>query len=97
MENKYLIRLKELTLAALKGQPVKIILFGSRGRKDHHKRSDVDIGLLPQGKVDKKKILLLKEKIEGLNIPYKVEVVDFSVVSPDFKKQALKGASVWKD
>jgi len=97
MENKYLTKLKKLTLTVLKGQPVKIILFGSRGRRDNHKRSDVDIGLLPKGKLNKRKILLLKEKIEDLNIPYKVELVDFSMVSRDFKTQAMKGAVIWKD
>jgi hypothetical protein len=39
----------------------------------------------------------LKEKIENLNIPYKVEIVDFSQVSESFKKEAIKEVVVWKD
>ena len=97
MENRYLERLKKLILTAMEGEKVKIILFGSRSRRDNCGTSDVDIGLIPRGRVDKKKVVLLKEKIEGLNIPYKVEIVDFSTVSPDFKKEALKGAATWKD
>ncbi len=97
MENKYLAKLKKITLAALKDEKVKIILFGSRGRKDNHLTSDVDIGLIPYGKMDKKKVISLKQKVEDLNIPYKVEIVDFSTVSPDFKKEAMKGAVIWKD
>lgn len=91
MKNSYVEKLKKLTLATLKGEKVKVILFGSRGRQDNHLRSDVDIGLLPQGKLDRRKVNLLKEQIEELNIPYKVEIVDFSTASPDFKKQAMKG------
>jgi len=42
-------------------------------------------------------LILLREYIEELNIPYKVEIVDFSAVSEEFKKIALKEAIVWKD
>ena len=96
-ENRYLLKLKELVLASLKDEKVKIILFGSRGRQDNHSTSDVDIGLIPHGGMDKKKVVLLKEKVEDLNIPYKVEIVDFSEVSESFKREAMKGMIVWKD
>jgi|SRR3989338_1801261 len=97
MKNKYLSKLKNLTLALLKDEEIKIILFGSRARGDNNLTSDVDIGLLPYGRIDRKKITLLKEKIEGMNIPYKVEVVDLSETSEEFRKEAMKGAMLWKD
>lgn len=97
MTNKYIEELKGLTLALLEGEKVKVILFGSRARQDQRRSSDVDIGLIPDGKLNPKKIALLKEKAEELNIPYKIEIVDFSQVSPDFKKEAMKGAVIWKD
>ena len=97
MENRYIEKLKELTLASLEGEKVKVVLFGSRARQDHRRASDVDIGLIPYGSLDKKKLVLLKDKIEELNIPYKVEIVDFSQASSDFKKEAMKGAVIWKD
>lgn len=97
MENKYLERLKETTVSAFEGEKVKIILFGSRARQDNCRTSDVDVGLIPRGKLNKRKVILLKEKLEDLNIPYKVEIVDFSEVSLDFKKEAMNGAVVWKD
>ena len=96
MENRYLDKLKKIILAALEGEKVKVILFGSRGRQDNQITSDVDIGLIPYEKLNKRKMVSLKEKVENLNIPYKVEIVDFSTVSVDFKKEALKGAVIWK-
>lgn len=96
-KNKYLEELKNLALEILKDEKVKIILFGSRARGDNNIVSDVDIGLAPYGKLDKNKVIILKEKIEDLNIPYKVELVNFSEVSADFKKEALKGAVIWKE
>jgi len=97
MENKYIEKLKQLTLASLAGEKVRVVLFGSRARQEHRGTSDVDIGLIPSGALNKKKLVLLKAKVEELNIPYKVEIVDFSQASSDFKKEAMKGAVIWKD
>ena len=79
------------------GEKVRIFVFGSRARGDNQRTSDVDIGIVPTGKFDKKKITLLKEEIENLNIPYKVEVVDFSEAPERFKQEALKDIILWKD
>lgn len=97
MENKNLIILKELVINSLKDEKVKIILFGSRSRRDDYPASDVDIGIIPSGQIDKRSITILREKIERLNIPYKVDIVNFSEVSPDFKREALKDAVVWRN
>lgn len=42
-------------------------------------------------------MILLHEYLDELNIPYKVEIVDFSTVSEEFKKITLKETKVWKD
>jgi len=94
--NHYLIKLKNLVLSVLKDEQVKVVVFGSRARGDNHYASDIDIGLIPYGKINGKKIAELREKIEDLNIPYKVEIVDFSQASESFKKEALKEVVVWK-
>jgi len=97
MKNKYIEKLKKATLAVFVNEDVKIILFGSRARNDNHITSDVDVGLIPRERIDKRKILLLEEEVERLNIPYKVEIVDFSKTSADFRGEAIKGAILWKD
>lgn len=96
-ENKYILKLKKVIIDFLKNDNVKIVLFGSRARRDNYISSDVDIGIIPYGKFDGKKITLLKENVENLNIPYKVEIVDFSGVSESFRKESLKEVVVWKD
>ncbi len=40
---------------------------------------------------------MLKEKFENSNIPYKVEIVNFNIVSEEFKQEALKDIEIWKD
>lgn len=96
-DNEFIRKLKESVLGLLKDEDVKIILFGSRAREDGTALSDVDIGVIPKKKVDRKKIALLRESVEELNIPYKVDIVDFSCVGEEFKKEALKEAEIWRD
>lgn len=97
MENKYLSQLKKIVLNELKDEKVKVFIFGSRARGDNYTASDVDIGYVSYGKLDEKKITMLKYKLENSNIPYKVEIVNFNEVSKDFKKEALKDIEIWKD
>jgi len=89
--------LKEAILTFLEDENVRVVLFGSRARGDFASTSDVDVGIIPKDGFDRKKLTLLREQVEGLNIPYKVEIVDFSAVSEKFKEMALKEAVVWKD
>jgi predicted nucleotidyltransferase len=72
------------------------VLFGSRARGDFVNTSDVDVGIISGEKFDRKKLTLLREYMDRLNIPFKVEIVDLSMVSEDFKQATLKEAMVWK-
>jgi predicted nucleotidyltransferase len=76
---------------------VRIVLFGSRARGNAHCTSDIDIGILPQDRCDRKKITLLREELEEMNIPYNVDLVDLSTVSMDFRQKVLDEGEVWKE
>ncbi len=97
MQNKYLSKLKQVVIDFLQDENVKIILFGSRARRDNSIGSDVDIGIIPHGTINSKKLAVLRAKIDDLNIPYKVEIVNFQEVSSGFKKETMKEAVVWRD
>ena len=92
----HLRELKDVLLKFLSDEDVKIVLFGSRARGDFVNTSDVDVGIIPGETFDRKKLTLLHEYIDKLNIPFKVEIVDLSMVSEDFKQTTLKEAVVWK-
>jgi predicted nucleotidyltransferase len=92
-----LTALKKLVLDHLKDEKAKVVLFGSRARKDNRPFSDVDIGVIPYGEFHEIKITLLRDELENFNVPYRVEIVNFSEVSEDFKKEAFKDSIVWKD
>lgn len=86
---KSIQNLKSLVFETLKEENVIVILFGSRARGDFSRVSDIDIGVLPGKNFDRRKLVFLKERIEDLNIPYTVDVVDLSGVSEVFKEKAL--------
>jgi predicted nucleotidyltransferase len=91
--------LKSLVFETLKEENVTVILFGSRARGDFSQVSDIDIGILPGKNFDRRKLIFLKEikeRIENLNIPYTVDIVDLSSVSKIFKEKALREGIVWK-
>jgi predicted nucleotidyltransferase len=88
--------LKSLIFELLKEENFTVILFGSRAREDFNRVSDIDIGTLPGKNFDRRKLIFLKDRIENLNIPYMVDVVDLSRVSKDFKERALREGIVWK-
>lgn len=88
--------LKSLIFETLKGENVTILLFGSRAREDFSQVSDIDIGILPGNNFDQRKLVFLKERIENLNTPYTVDIVDLSRVSESLKERALKEGIIWK-
>jgi predicted nucleotidyltransferase len=96
VSNLHVNKIKKIVLEYLKNENVKVILFGSRARGDDSSVSDVDIGIIPVSTIDSKKITLLREKIENMNIPYKVEIIDFSMTSKSFREEALKDSVTWK-
>jgi predicted nucleotidyltransferase len=89
-------QVKKAVLDNLSGEDVMVMLFGSRARGDFRRCSDIDIGIVPKNEYNQKKLILLKDKLEEMNIPYKVEVVDLSKVSKIFREKALKEGIIWK-
>jgi len=87
---------KSLILDVFKDEKVTIILFGSRVKGNFYGSSDIDIGILPENGYDKRKMTITREKLEELNIPYKVDLVDISEVSDSFKKNVLEYGEIWK-
>ena len=88
--------LENMVKDTFKDNKVQIVLFGSRARGDYAKTSDIDIGILPKGEINRKELILLREKVENSNIPYKVDVVNLSQTSKEFTEKALKEGILWK-
>jgi predicted nucleotidyltransferase len=96
-EKKYENIVKDKILELFKNTSAKIFLFGSRARGEYLKGADFDIGI---ESVDSKIFQQLKIKFGNFHeesiVPYKVDLVLFDKVNPNFKKEAKKDAIIWK-
>ncbi len=72
----------------LRKVPYTLFFFGSRvsGKGDEH--SDIDVGIEAAKKIPLEILSKIKEDVEGLPILYKIEIVDFKSVSPEFRRVA---------
>ncbi len=94
--NPYLEQIKACILSVLGDQNVSIALFGSRARGEAGRGSDVDVAVIAHGRWDERRMVFLREKLDDLNVPYKVDLVDFSVVSEEFRQLAFQSLVWWK-
>lgn len=63
-------------------------IFGSRAEGTNEKYSDIDIGIEGKKPLSAKTHIELEEAFEESDLPYRVDVVDFSTVSDKFKTVA---------
>lgn len=66
----------------------KVFFFGSRVCGGGTDRSDVDIGIEGEARVPAAAWSRIQEEIENFPVLYKLEVVDFKQVTPEFKEVA---------
>ena len=93
-EKKYLDIIKDIVLSNIDRSEHFVFLFGSRAKGSNRKSADVDIGIMgkkPIGKIYYK----IVDEIEASIVPYKVDVIDFSLADEKFKKIAMQNIEVW--
>ena len=74
--------------AAARG--VDLVVFGSFARGENRPGSDLDLGLLWRQERDAAVAIKIEDQLDQLPTVRRIDVVDFSRVSPDFRKQALR-------
>jgi predicted nucleotidyltransferase len=82
--------IKKIIFRYLNPKEYQVFIFGSRATGEAVKFSDIDIGIMAKKEVDGETLAKIESAFEDSDIPYKVEVVDFSLVSKRFKRVALK-------
>ena len=75
----------------------QIYLLGSQPRGDYKEISDIDLALDDRGrKIDAREIVKAKNILDALNIPQKIDIVDFNSVPERLQKIILKEGVLWK-
>lgn len=86
---------KELAATLLKDEPfVRLFLFGSHVTGHATPRSDIDLGIELGHPVSPVVMAEIRDCFEELPIFQKVDVVDFALVDPDFRRIALEQVEV---
>jgi len=75
----------------------KIILFGSRARKDNTEGSDIDIAIDNHSKTTSSTINLILSDLEKSALPIYFDIIDIQAASEHMKKQILKDGIIWKN
>ncbi len=97
MNIQYLDQIEKIILSRVKNLPVKVYLFGSRAHGSGRATSDVDVAILPVGKVPANLISELRYTFEESNIPYKVDLIDLATTDEDFRQEVFRTGVLWKD
>lgn len=74
-----------------------LYLFGSRARGDHTDRSDIDIAIDVGRKMELKEIARARGVLDGLNLPWMIDVVDMHSIPETMKSFIYKEGVVWKN
>ncbi|MDW7710106.1 MAG: nucleotidyltransferase domain-containing protein [Deferrisomatales bacterium] len=88
-----------LVLEFFRDLDADVFLFGSRGAGGGWEGSDYDIGFRTRDPVPAGKLSQLRESLEDLPIPSRVELVDFGAVPGRFAElvlQGKRGVEIWK-
>jgi len=98
MDN-YIQLAKKIVLSCIGTEPYTVFLFGSRAVSENAGMSDIDIGILERKnkRLPVELKLSILEALEESVIPFPIDLVDFSTVSPDFKRVAMKKVVIWKE
>ena len=81
--------IKEIIARFLNPREYKVFIFGSRVTGKASPFSDFDIGVMGKKPVSWKTLGLIEEALEDSDLPFTVDVVDFSQTSQKFQKSAL--------
>ncbi|KAB2951968.1 nucleotidyltransferase domain-containing protein [Heliorestis acidaminivorans] len=69
---------------------LEILVFGSRVTGKTHEHSDLDIALKGKDKLDLLLLANLKDDFQDSDLSFRVDIVDYHRISPEFQKVILK-------
>lgn len=90
MDTSVIASIKKITFRFLDPKDFKVFIFGSRALGTNRKFSDIDLGIESEKEIPVGLKFEMEEAFENSDLPYKVDIVDFSKVSEDFKNIAKK-------
>jgi predicted nucleotidyltransferase len=84
IEEKYLNEIKRILSEKVPDCEVRV--FGSRVEGKAEKFSDLDLVLISNEKLDRRRIERLKDAFSASNLPMTVDVLDYNAISKEFQQ-----------
>lgn len=82
--------IKEIISKHLDLRKCSVFIFGSRAQGTSRKFSDVDIGIESDKNISDSTLIKIEEDLENSDLPFTVDVIDFSKVNDSFKNFSKK-------
>ena len=73
----------------------KIILYGSRARKQERPGSDIDVAIDIGKPIESHTMAVIRGDIEESSLPIYYDIVDFHAVSEDMKEAIAEDGVIW--
>jgi len=83
-------KIKDILEKFLATEDYEFFVFGSRADGKSDSFSDYDIGISGKRSIPLKTLSLIREAFDESDLPFKIDIVDFSQVSQKFSDQALR-------
>ncbi|MBI2634448.1 hypothetical protein HYW82_02120 [Candidatus Peregrinibacteria bacterium] len=90
LKKKYQILVKSILSRHL-NKSAKFFIFGSSVKTNDFR--DIDIGV--KGVKDETRLVHAREDLEESQLPYRVDVIDFSNVDRNFEQKVFNGKILW--
>jgi predicted nucleotidyltransferase len=74
----------------------KIILYGSRARKQERSGSDIDVAIDIGKPIESHTMAMIRGDVEESNLPIPFDIVDFHSLSEDMVEAIKKDGVVWQ-
>ena len=94
---KTLEEVRRIVLTAVADKKVRVYLFGSWARGEATRISDIDVAIDPQTTLPRGTLAQLRECLEESHVPYRVDVVDLTRTSSEFRQRVIAEGVLWSD
>ena len=89
-------RVREIVMGVLGDEDVRVYLFGSCATGSLRPSSDIDVAIEPRRSLAQASFATLRERLEESDVPYDVDVIDLTTVSPEFAHRVRREGILWK-
>ena len=89
-------RVRKIVLDVIGAGDVRVYLFGSCATGSTRPSSDIDVAVEPLPGSAPVSFATLRERLEDSDVPYDVDVIDLTTVSPEFAHRVRREGVLWK-